>query len=275
MKLFTRNGTPAHNSVAVYLGPSRIDGDDIVVIVTGLRGSSNAKTGSMVQSYILRADRDPLEALRTGKDSTVCGGCPLRPTSYDGTKYAGRGCYVNVGQAPLALWRAWQRGSIPMVTVGDLAELTRGRTVRLGSYGDPAAVPPVIWHAYTRYAEGWTGYTHQSRSPKLRDVLTWCQVSADSEADAVAARQAGVGSFRVLRDGDAPLPFETVCPASEEAGKVTTCADCQMCTGFDGASVVIAAHGIGKGHVQTDRRRPLSLPVINPAKARVLTTQPN
>jgi len=269
MKLFTRKGTPAVNSVAVYVGPSRIDGCDIVVIVTGLKGSNNAKTGSMVQSYILLDDCDPLEALRTGRDSTVCGACLLRPTYYDGTKYTGRGCYVNVGQAPLSLWRAWKRGNIPMVNVGELAELTRGRMVRLGSYGDPGAVPPVIWYAYTRYAAGWTGYTHQSRSPKLRDVLTWCQVSADSEADAVAARRAGVGSFRVLRDGDAPLPFETVCPASAEAGKVTTCADCRLCSGINGASVVIAAHGIGSRHVRTDKRRPLSLPVINPNRSEV------
>jgi hypothetical protein len=269
VKLFTRNGTPSVNSVAVYVGPSRIDGQDIVVIVTGLRGSKNDKTGSMVQSYILRADRDPLEALRTGTDSTVCGGCPLRPQWSDGTRYGAKACYVNVGQAPLALWRAWKRGTIPIVTTGDLAELTRGRMVRLGSYGDPAAVPPVIWYAYTRYAAGWTGYTHQSRSPKLRDVLTWCQVSADSEADAVEARRAGVGSFRVLRDGDAPLPFETVCPASEEAGKVTTCADCRMCSGMNGASVVISAHGIGKGHIQADKRRPLSLPVINAHRSEV------
>jgi hypothetical protein len=267
MKLFTRNGTPAVNSVAVYAGPSRIDGEDIVVIVTGLRGSKNKKTGDMVQSHIVVAKVNPLEALRTGADVSICGGCPLRPRWHDGVRYGKKPCYVNVGQAPLALWKAWKRGSVPMVTTGELAELTRGRMVRLGSYGDPAAVPPVIWYAYTRYAAGWTGYTHQSRSPKLRDVLTWCQVSADSEADAVAARRAGVGSFRVLRDGEAPLPFETVCPASAEAGKVTTCSDCRLCSGIDGASVVIAAHGTGRGHVQSDKRRPLSLPVINPARA--------
>ena len=263
MRLFTTKGTPALNTVEVWRGPSRIDGAPIVVLVTGLKGSTNAKTGSMVQSYILRADVAPLEALRTGADVSICGGCPLRPVSADGTTWKGRACYVNVAQGPRSLWAAWDRGNVPQVSFSDLGKLVDGRMVRLGSYGDPAAVPLAVWKAYTATAKGWTGYTHQARSAKLRDVLKFCQVSADSEADAIEARRAGIGSFRVLRADEKPLPFEIVCPASEEAGKVTTCAECRLCSGWQGASVVIAAHGIGKASVRVDTRRPLSLPVIN------------
>jgi hypothetical protein len=46
----------------VYRGPSAIDGREIVVILTGLqtrRGSKNAKTGELIQSWILRADVEP------------------------------------------------------------------------------------------------------------------------------------------------------------------------------------------------------------------------
>jgi len=267
LRIFTSRGTPALNSVEVYRGPSRIDGAPIVVLVTGLKGSSNSKTGNMVQSYILRADASPLDALRTGRDVSICGGCPLRPTAHDGEGWSGRACYVNVAQGPTSLWKAWQRGSVPAVPLATLSELVQGRRVRLGTYGDPAAVPLDIWQAYTSTSDGWTGYTHQARSPKLRDILQYCQVSADSLDDARNARRAGIGSFRVLREGEAPAPFEVVCPASEEAGKVATCATCGLCNGFEGASVVIAPHGIGKSAVRSDKRRALSLPVLNPGRA--------
>lgn len=62
----------------VYDGPSAIDGERIVVIVCALERSRNAKTGHMVQTYILRADMHPIEAVRTGADVSICGGCKHR-----------------------------------------------------------------------------------------------------------------------------------------------------------------------------------------------------
>ena len=62
----------------IYDGPSMLDGQRIVVIVTGIKGSRNTKTGNMVQTYILRPDMHPLEAVRTGADVSICGDCPAR-----------------------------------------------------------------------------------------------------------------------------------------------------------------------------------------------------
>ena len=63
-----------------YEGPSLIDGAQIVVIVTGLKGpSKNRKTGNMVQTFILARDVHPLEALRSGEDASICGQCEHRP----------------------------------------------------------------------------------------------------------------------------------------------------------------------------------------------------
>lgn len=258
------------NGVIVWEGPSRIDGAPIVVIATGLRnGSGNGKTGAMVQTWILRADCSPTDALRTGRDVSICGACRLRPESYDGTTWKRRACYVNIATAPSAVWAAYRRGSYAPAT--NLAATGRGRFVRLGSYGDPAAVPLNVWDALLSDAAGFTGYTHQYRAPRLRDVLKYCQVSADSREDAAAARTAGVGSFRVLASGESPAPWETVCPASAEAGHRTTCVECRICTGAHGASVAIAAHGIGAGFVrETAPRRRLSLPVVNPERARAV-----
>jgi hypothetical protein len=265
-ELFTRTGRPRHNTVEVWLGASRIEGSPLVVLVTGLRGSSNLKTGDMVQSYIVRADMDPLEALRTGADVAQCGGCDLRAKSYDGETWSGRVCYVRVDTAPTGIYKARARGNVPKVSLSELSELTRGRMVRLGTYGDPASVPLEVWDAYTAHAIGWTGYTHQAANKKLRDVLKYCQISADSEGDALAARASGIGSFRVLAHGESALPFEMTCPASKEAGRVSTCAECKACAGLEGANVVIDSHGIGAGHHSPSRRRALTLPVLNPAR---------
>ena len=266
-ELFTRTGRPRRNTVEVWTGPSRIEGSPLVVLVTGLKESKNTKTGNMVQSYILRSDMDPLEALRTGSDTAMCGGCDHKAKSYDGKTWSERSCYVRVDTAPLGIYRARDRGNVPRVTLSELSELTRDRPVRLGTYGDPASVPLAVWDAFCRYATMWTGYTHQAASKRLRDVLKYCQISADSEGDTLAARGAGIGSFRVLAQGESALPFEMVCPASEEAGRVATCATCKACSGLDGANVVIQSHGIGKGHHNPTTRRALTLPVLNPARA--------
>jgi hypothetical protein len=246
------------NTVEVYRGPSMIDGAPIVVLVTGLKGSSNSKTGSMVQSYILRADIDPMQALKTGQDRSICGGCVHRPKSYDGQSYSGRSCYVNVGQGALSVWRSWNRGNVATVTLQQLAALVAGRPVRLGTYGDPAAVPVHVWDAYVSTSSLHTGYTHQAGSKKFWGVLKYCQVSADLEGDAIAAKSAGIGSFRVLAQGESPLPFESLCPALSGV----QCADCGACSGVTGSNIAIPAHGIGARLVKSPRRRPYSLPVI-------------
>ena len=69
-----------HQGLVLWEGPSRLDGAPIVVIATGMRrGSSNEKTGPMVQTWIMRQDEAPHVAQRTGSDASVCGDCPLRP----------------------------------------------------------------------------------------------------------------------------------------------------------------------------------------------------
>lgn len=255
------------NGAVIYSGPSRIDGAPIVCIVTGLSGkaSANVKTGAMLQTWILRSDVAPLDALKNGADASICGGCPHRRkaitiTKANGQTVAGfsRSCYVNVGQAPRSVWAAFAVGRYATLTLDQLAEATSGKLVRLGSYGDPAAVPLAVWEAYTRNAAGRTGYTHQWKSARLRDVLQYCQASADSESDLQKARALGAGTFRVAPKGSDALDGEIRCPASAEAGKVATCATCRMCDGASARNIVIDAHGSGAVYVR-------------PAASRILT----
>jgi len=222
----------------IYEGPSDIDGAPIVIIA--VTGSTNVKTGNMVQTYILRADVDPVRAVKTGADVSICGSCRHRGNGTDGT---GRSCYVNLGHGPSSVYRAYLRGAYPRM-LSHAIEACRGRMVRIGTYGDPAAVRATLWTTLLQHAAGHTGYTHAWRtSPDLRGLV---MASADSPSEAEEARADGWRTFRVRTAAQPLLERESVCPASAEAGKLTQCAQCRACngaaTGRKG-SIAIIVHG--------------------------------
>ncbi len=244
--------TKPPRSAVLWSGPSLLDGAPIVVV--GLTDSSNRKTGPMLQTYIIRADQSPLEASRSGADASICGDCPHRQGQ-------GGSCYVTLIHGPAVVWRTLQRGAYPSL-FGDtpatvshrqaLEAFGEGRTVRLGTYGDPAAVPAWVWEALTSRAVAHTGYTHQWRAITGTDhgasIARLCMASADSVKDAEDARAMGWRYFRIRTADEALQPREMVCPASEEAGKRLTCAECKACSGARGpsdarASVAIIVHG--------------------------------
>jgi hypothetical protein len=225
------------NGRILWEGASRINGAPVVVIATGFRDvSSNGKTGDMVQTYIMRSDIPPLDALASGADSAVCGGCPFR-------KALRGGCYVNVGHAPRGIWECYRNGA-GYDYLTDTAPLA-GRRIRFGSYGDPAAAPLGMWLSLAAAASGHTGYTHQWRARRFEGFRAVCQASADSPEDVTTAAARGWGTFRVSPPGDREtLPGEFYCPSP-----AVSCADCRACDGASGARVLIEAHGSGAGKV--------------------------
>jgi hypothetical protein len=231
--------------VILYQGPSLIDGAPIVVIANRIVSESgNAKTGAMVQTFVLRQDMRPLDAARLGYDFSICGHCPHRPTN-DGS------CYVNIGRSVESVFGAYQRGRYarPHVDYDTdlLPELFADSVFRLGSYGDPAAAPFRIWQHATARVKARNGYTHQWRDFPAFSSL--CMASVDSEVQATEARLSGWRTFRVRAAAAPVMAGEVVCPASEEAGKKTTCSDCRACGGTQAkarVSIVIAAHGTTK-----------------------------
>jgi hypothetical protein len=231
--------------VILYQGPSLIDGAPIVVIANRIVSESgNAKTGAMVQTFIIRQDMRPLEAARLGYDFSICGHCPHRPSN-DGS------CYVNIGRSVESVFGAYKRGRYarPHVDYDTdlLPELFADSIFRLGSYGDPAAAPFRIWQHATARVKARNGYTHQWRDFPAFAAL--CMASVDSEAQATEARSSGWRTFRVRSAAAPVMTGEVVCPASEEAGKRTTCSDCRACGGTQAkarVSIVIAAHGTTK-----------------------------
>src|SRR6476620_9251233 len=99
-------GSKAPNGFIFYRGPSMLDGSPIVAIATRFASASkNSKTGALVATYILRDDINPVDAVRQGKDKSVCGSCVHRGW-YDAASnsWKDRSCYVVIGQGPLGVY---------------------------------------------------------------------------------------------------------------------------------------------------------------------------
>lgn len=230
--------------VILYEGPSLIDGAPIVVIANRIASASgNEKTGAMVQTFIIRSDIHPLEALKTGADESVCGSCLARPAKENF-------CYVQVGKSVASVFGAYRRNRYARLGVdfvGDhiIPELFAGSIFRLGSYGDPAAAPFSIWQNATQHTKARNGYTHQWRNRPEFSAL--CMASCDTETDMHEAKASGWRCFRIRLATDPVVKgAEVVCPASAEGGFKTVCASCRACGGTSSkakASVVIISHG--------------------------------
>jgi len=232
----------------IYNGPSLLDGKPIVVIAT--YSDRNTKTGKVLQTYIIRSDISPLEASKSGEDFSICGDCKFRgtPTTDPVRKQAvKRDCYVNLGQGPTVVYKAYKRGVYPVAktirgdgfVIDQVQTLGLNRIVRIGTYGDPAAVPSWVWDRLLKQCKSWLAYSHQSGwRPDI------AMQSADTMAEAVEHWKAGHRTFRVIADlGELDTTKEILCPASKEAGRRVQCTACKLCKGSSPAkSIAIVQH---------------------------------
>ena len=242
-----------------YDGPSMLDGMPIVGIATGFgKGSNNTKTGrGLIQTWILRSDISPTDAVHSGADESICGQCPHRGRLENGRNVE-RSCYVTVFQAPLVIWKAYKRGIYEHVDESDLPAKFKGLGVRLGAYGDPAAIPFTYWEEMISKASFHTGYTHQWRDyPEFNSL---CMASCDNTSDRAQAKMLGFRTFRIKSASEPRLNTEVICPASAEMGNKLTCDTCKACSGLMGkarADIVIDVHG-AKGKINHYENRRLT-----------------
>lgn len=227
-----------------FRGPSPIDGAPIVAIAT--LESRNFKTGDMVQTWILREDIAPLDAIQSGADRSICGNCVHR----------GITCYVDVARAPSMIFDAYHRGQYIDLSQDPetIAMLMRDRIVRMGAYGDPAMVRIHAWRMLLKAAGGRTGYTHAWKRVWAQALRPYVMASVDSQSEMDLARAMGWRTFRVRTESEALQVNEFPCPASEEGGKRIQCIDCQACDGADRpgkASATIIVHGSMKKYFAT------------------------
>lgn len=221
--------------VIVYKGPSLLDGQPIVCIATF--ASLNAKTGPMVQTWILREDVSPTVAVKTGQDSSVCGRCPHR-------HFSGGGCYVVPFQAPSSVFKQYHLGKYDPLGPKVIKRFL-GQKIRLGSYGDPAAVPYYVWLGLVGLCDGHTGYTHQIDHDCFDlKLLEFCQVSVDTVSQFKKVQDLNCGTFRVVAKGQKLLPQEVMC-RNESHGD--TCIQCGMCDGRHQHKIAIHVHGQREG----------------------------
>ena len=229
----------------LYKGPSSLDQSREIVVIATL-ASNNRKTGDMVQVWILSEDTHPVQLSADKLDDVICGKCPHRQS-------LGGACYVNIGQAPASIFKAYKRGLYPSYDPSIHAHLFKGRKVRLGAYGDPAAMPFEIAEHIVSLADGHTAYTHQQRHPGFDPrFLALCMVSADTQKQAAAAHAIGAKTFRIAVDITDKFDGEIECLSDS---KGISCHDCGICKGSSApVSIVIAVHGSRKGNFLNNRK---------------------
>jgi hypothetical protein len=261
------------NGFVIWEGPSPVDGAPLVAIVTGVAASSesgNVKTGAMLQTWILRADISPQEAVDTGQDRSICGDCvhrgfeaevpgkrkrrvitaaeaarghgiaggPRARQEIVDTAFEGRSCYVVVAQAPMAIWKKYKRTD----------PATGMDRVRPHLPGYPKLSLDELallgWGRLVRLGS----YGDPAMVPvEVWEALTWDSVgwtgytqglrrfvmaSVDTVEEMQAAHAMDWRTFRVLM-GDQQLVagLEIQCPASQEGGYRKTCDACRACQG--------------------------------------------
>lgn len=220
------------NGFILYEGASTFDSKPIVVIVTGYETpSANPKTGDMLQTWIIKADDFPSNAIKKQTDSSVCGGCPLR----------GKVCYVYMASVN-NIWRNYKEGCYPKVDDKILQRIKRKRRlVRLGSYGDPCAVPIEVWQPLIKASVGYTGYTHawQYTNQRWKQYL---MASVESITLMEKAHDLGWRTFRIVESTEELTDNEIMC--RNWIDKDIKCEYCKLCNGKSNKpSIANVIHG--------------------------------
>jgi hypothetical protein len=233
-------------------GLSPIDGKPYVAILT--LKSTNRKTGDMAQVFILREDINPVAAIATGDDYSICGNCPHRKDAL-----GQRSCYVNVGQGPNSVWKAYKRGAYKVLDYigykdlpsngffySILERFLKGRRIRWGAYGDPAIINPQVVNLLNSYAQGHTGYTHQWREEFASPFKGTFQASCDGFNDYLEATAHGWKTFVVVNKNVTPI-YAKQCPATVDNSEAQ-CITCKLCDGAK-RDIFVHAHGTGSKYV--------------------------
>ena len=208
----------------VHRGASQIDGAPVMLLATGIpredSPTANIKTGQMIQLWILRSDMSPVEAVKKQLDTAVCGDCPMRWNS-------GGGCYV----VPFHYTTMWKRAKKTAldITPKELGALARKEhlPIRMGAYGDPAAVELWVWQQMGVMPKG-SGYTHQWETADV-GFAELVMASVESLEKKEEANKLGYRTFRILNNAADLAADEVMCPNYTQG---TQCRTCGLCGGL-------------------------------------------
>lgn len=193
------------------------------LVFTALNGSTNRKTGDMVQTYLL--DRDTLTS-EPKVFGAKCSACPMVNK-----------CYVS--RDKMSVRRALtkllgdERTSYAHAALADVLPLLSGRKVRLGTYGDPSALPLSDLKAVVNSAQGHTGYTHFWREIDT-DYSRYLMASVEDSSAELLAQGLGYRTFRVITKETTERAVSSVAVECLNSSAGLTCAECLLCSGTEG-----------------------------------------
>ena len=204
-------------------------------VITGFKSkSTNRKTGGMIQTYLLDKKTLTSEPKVFG---AKCSDCPMVSK-----------CYVNhdkmsVRRTVKKLLNG-EKTSYSFSTLEEVLPLLKGERVRLGTYGDPSALPLQDMKKICETSDGWTGYTHFFKEIDS-DYSKYLMASVESLSSELLAHALGYLTFRVLLKEDETLE---VSKQSIQCLNITInrqCTDCLLCSGTSGRgkkSIYIEEH---------------------------------
>lgn len=258
-------------SIVVYRGRSFLDGQqdrNIMAVLSWF--SNNRKTGDafeggapVAQLWILPADQHPMDAVNDGGDAAICGNCTHRYEYRNGEKLAGtRTCYVALNQGVGTVWQAAKDKPVTPLDDQALRFLLSRHFLRLGAYGDPAALPfdlvaDLVGIAGTsspslKNKRCHTGYSHAWKTCDQR-FASLLMASCERQDEIASASALGWRVFYTAMDGQKPsdidgaAPF-SLCMSANERAKKIACNNCRLCDGKKNDTdarhhIFIAAHG--------------------------------
>ena len=230
----------------LWEGLSPLDGSPIVCIAT--LKSANRKTGNMIQTFILRQDINPVAALKSGDDLSICGNCYHRGSGFaDNSKpRRKRSCYVNVGQAPNSVWKSYRRNGYLKYDATLHSNLHskyfKTRKIRWGTYGDGAMLPAELVTYFNDLCISHTGYTHQWRESFAQWSKGVFQASCDGLQDYIEASAHGWKTFAVVAENSEAFSGKQ-CPATVDNSQAQ-CLTCSLCDG-NKLDIFVEVHGPG------------------------------
>tara|TARA_R110002126_G_scaffold256313_1_gene399350 strand:- start:150 stop:575 length:426 start_codon:yes stop_codon:yes gene_type:complete len=111
----------------------------------------------------------------------------------------------------------------------EIIEMSNGRYVRFGTYGEPSLIPKELVKTMTSVAKSWTGYTHQWEKDWAQPFRDYFMASRHESTGAEGWR-----SFQALSTEQISGSVGVGCPASKEGGYKSNCATCGLCSGLLG-----------------------------------------
>lgn len=214
-----------------------LDGDNVFVVSKSKTSNKKISDGSaLVQTYTFSYKQWELANTSKGfgmkkffaLDSSNCMDCP-----YSGNQGEG-GCYThkfNQYVGFLSMLRSIGKGDLSTINNDirrEVVSMAYGSYVRFGTYGEPSLMSLDIIKSMIDVSSSWTGYTHQWSKDWANGYSDYFMASVHNSEEVKSAKQKVWRSFIATKTGDEKA---VVCPASNEAGFVTNCASCGLCSG--------------------------------------------